>query len=143
VSFTAFYLYESFFTLFGLVFLLNKKTTSPKWFIEIGKDFFSNILLAFILYILLTALLLLTNNDFSLIETIYCDGETRIYLKVISLLNYNPGYNNIPSNSPDTNSKTKYRKIELDSEKYYHVRKDSADKAVELLGKGYNWELIR
>lgn len=48
-----------------------------------------------------------------------------------------PGNNkNIPSNTPDTNSKTNSSKIQLDSDKYYHVRKDSVDKGVELISKG-------
>ena len=43
---------------------------------------------------------------------------------------------NIPSNSPDTISNTNSSKIQIDSDKYYHVRKDSVDKGVEIISKG-------
>jgi hypothetical protein len=46
-----------------------------------------------------------------------------------------PANTNIPSNTPDTNN-TNSRKIELDSAKYYHVRKDAVDQGVELVRKG-------
>lgn len=43
---------------------------------------------------------------------------------------------NIPSNGSDTKTETNSSKIELDKEKYYHVRKDFVDKVVELVDKG-------
>lgn len=80
-------------------------------------------------------------NELSLIDTIYCDGlcaSERVPLEVICQLIRIPPVNNtnIPSNTPDTNSNTNSRKIELDSDKYYHIRKDSVDKAVEIFSKG-------
>ena len=48
-----------------------------------------------------------------------------------------PGNNkNIPSNTPYTNSNTISSKIQLDSDKYYHIRKIYVDKGVEQITKG-------
>lgn len=64
----------------ALFFLLNKKVQTQKWFLEWAKDFFFTVLPFFLILILLAAFLFVTNIDLKLIETIYYDGETIVYL---------------------------------------------------------------
>jgi hypothetical protein len=120
----------------ALFFLLNKKLESKNWFIEFAKDYFFIVLLAFI--ILLAAFLFVTILDLNFIETIYCEGVSDSVSNTNQPTNLNSLGNiqNIPSNSPDTISNTNSSKIQIDSDKYYHVRKDSVDKGVEIISKG-------
>jgi hypothetical protein len=120
-------------------FLLNTKQHSKTGFIEIVKDLFFHFFIIFIIIILMTGMfLLLGYYDLSLIDTIYCDGgdDSDYGNSQPTKLESAGTSTNIPSNSPDTNTETNSRKIELDKEKYYHVRKDSVDKVVELVDKG-------
>ena len=124
----------------ALFCLLNTKLLSQTWLIEIAKDFFYVFLTILIFMLLASLLLFLGYNDFSLMDTIYCDGgdDTDSLSGSTKPTNLDaPGNNtNINANSHDPNSNTNSSKIQLDSEKYYHVRKDSVDKAIDLASKG-------
>ena len=43
---------------------------------------------------------------------------------------------NLSSNNQDLNSNSNSSIIELDKDKYYHIRKDSIDKGVDIVSKG-------
>ena len=124
-------------------YLLYTKLQSKSWFLDIATDLFFNILLAIIILILLGALfLILGYNDLNLldtiIDTIYCDGvDASDSLSNQPTKMDSPGNSsNLSSNNLDMHSKSNSSKIELDKDKYYHIRKDSVDKGVDILSKG-------
>lgn len=121
--------------LFGL---LNTKLQSQNKYIELASEYLWEVLLAFlIVFLLFLAFLLVTNTDVNLIDTIYCQGFDAQVSDTIQSTNINSPDNtpNIKSNSPNTTSNTNSSKLEHDSDKYYHVRKDSIDKADEFISK--------
>jgi hypothetical protein len=101
----------------GVYLLLNKYIQSNNWFIGFAKYFILNVITTIILVILAY----IFGYYFNFYDYIYCDGEDDIV-------------SNIQSNT-DTNNK-----IILDSDKYYHIRKDSIDtgvnKTFNIISKG-------
>ena len=140
----AFYCFSDGFFIFMIPFLfslvlflwLNKKLKSQFFLTQIFTEIFVYLIIYIIIIICWAAFYFLTGYfDFSLFDlifdTIYCDGLDDTDSGSNQKTNLDSPGNNTNNTSPDTNSK-----IELDSEKYYHMRKDSVDKAVELVSKG-------
>lgn len=128
----------------ALYYLLNIKIRSKNWLIEIWlieiiKIFFFHVFIVLIILSFLSALFgFLGYNNLSLINTIYCDKLDESSTGNIMPTNSDASVNTINThlNTPDTIPKTDSSKITLESDKYYHIRKDYVDKAIEIISKG-------
>jgi hypothetical protein len=83
------------------------------------------------------AFLLITNTDITFFKTIYCHGLEDQVSNTTQPINIPSPDNtpNIPSTNPTMSPNTNSSKIELEPEKYYHVRKDTVAKLIEIAGK--------
>lgn len=126
--------------MFFVFYFLNTKLQSHKKHLDLASVYLWEVLLSFfiiIIFLLFVAFFLITNTDLNLIETIYCHGLDEQVSNTTQATNFNSPDNspNIASNNPNMSPNTNSSKIELEPEKYYHVRKDTVDKVIEVISK--------